>query len=53
MEAHKWAQLRTTTNPDKGLGKERRVHAAEWQKGPLPAEAGVPWRWCEAAPHKS
>jgi hypothetical protein len=26
-------QLHTTANPDKGLGKERRVHAAAWQKG--------------------
>jgi hypothetical protein len=26
-------QLHTPANPDKGLGKERRVHAAAWQKG--------------------
>jgi hypothetical protein len=31
----KWAQLRTTANPDKNLGKERRVHAAAWQKESL------------------
>jgi hypothetical protein len=27
------AQLCTTANPDKSLEKERRVHAAAWQKG--------------------
>jgi hypothetical protein len=41
----KGAQLHTTANPDKGLGKERRVHAAARQKGSLcrlkPAFLGV------------
>ena len=30
-----WAQLAPLPNPDTGFGKERRVHAAAWQKGSL------------------